>query len=362
MKNKGKTLTLKVGVTTALRKRGRRIMRKSRRVKKKIPIYMSKKLAKRLKRYMRGFGIFSLLILPLALSGCARAGDYTEPEEVVTVSALGFDATENGVRVSMQAVYRGGEQVKASEGESVRYALSSLSGSGSGRLELSHCALIAIGDGVSERVLSEIFELCEREREISDAVLFIACHRAEELLSLEGAAGYDVVSSMRSFPGGAGLFSKNRFYEIRNKEKEGGEGAMALPYFYVSDGGYSIGGLKLYTKRAERVILDRREGVLYLMIEGIYTSGSVDYSYDGEVSSTEIRSSRTEYQRGDKPLVTCRLTVGDRLSAAEKKAVERDLSIGAKELYHMLRERYGKIFGFSQGGEAWEFEFIVEET
>ena len=360
MKNKQKTLVLKLGVTAALREKGKNVTRKKWRVKKKIPLYMSKRLMKRLKRFMKGFGMLSVMLVPLLFSGCARLGGYTEPEEVVTVAALGFDVAEGGVKVSMQTVDHSGEQVKVSEGESVSHALSSIISGGTVRPELSHCALIAVGDGIGQGVLSEIFELCENERELSDAVLFVSCHSAEGLLSLDGAAGYDTVSAMRSFPGGAGLFSENRFYEIRNREKAGGEGAMALPYFHVSEGEYSISGLKLYTDRSERVILDRRESVLYLMMEGIYTSGSVDYLYGGKMRSAEVRSTRTEHRRGDKNLVICRLTLGDMLTVSEKKALEDSLSRGAEELYEGLFERYGDLFGFSDAGEPWEFEFIAE--
>ena len=361
MKKDKRSLTVKMTLSTVL-SGGRRgaVRRKKWSVKKKITptSLMPRKLRVKLKRFMKTMGLMSILIVfaaVLSLSGCG--GYYTEPEDTVTVSAMGFDLSESGVRVSLQSVTDGkSTDIISGEGESVSFALAHLSGEKP--TELSHCALIVIGDGMGKERLTEIFELCREKREIGDTVLIAATHDAKALLSLDGAVGYDVVGSMRAHPESAGLFSKNRFYELWSEYSD----VMALPYFHVSEDSYTLGGLKIYRGLNETVLLDRREGALYLMAKGIFTSGSLDF-LDGDIArSVPIKRAVTTYETGRRLTVSCVLTADVPLSHEEKEALVRSCSEGSAELYNRLSELYGNLFGFSEDTGGCDFVFTVEDS
>ena len=367
MKKGNKTLTVKMMLSTSLSGRDGGSVKKKWSAKKRIPLEMKipRKMKKKLKKLPKFMGLFLLTAVMAATAvtvGCAPAS-YSEPEEVSTVSALGFDVSEKGIRVSVQTAEKGGESVKviSGEGESVSFALSHLSGGDERRTELSHCAVIVIGDGVEGDLLREIFELCESDDDITDAVLLVGTHDACALLSLEGAAGFDMVSAMRPSSDGAGMFSKNRFYEIKSAEKAG---VMALPYFYITENEYSLQGLKLYTDLAERTILDRRESALYLMMRGIFTSGRVDAINGDTVTTASVDRARTSYRVSDELLeVDCVLSLEETVPSEVKGALAEYCEKGARELYDQLTLRYGDVFGFAQqmgGATGCVFRFAVE--
>jgi len=361
MMKKKRSLGVKMILETDLNDgRGHRTKKKLK-VKNRIPlsIKLSKGVRKKIKRLMKYMTVFTLTAAAVMTVGCAPMG-YVEPEEVATVSAIGFDSSEGGVRVSVQTAEKGGESVKviSGEGESVSFALSHLSGADTRRLELSHCAVIVLGNGVTRETVGEIFDFCARNRDITDAVLFVAAHDANELLSLDSAAGFDMVSAMRPSAEGAGMFSKNRFYEIKNAEDTG---VMALPYFFVSGDEYSLHGLKLYTELMERAILDRSESALYLMMRGIFTSGRVDHLSEEKATTARVKSARTRYAKdGDLLTVSCRLTVDGDMTAAEITALAESCRLGAEELYGQLTSRYGDVFVFGEGKRC-EFIFEVDQ-
>lgn len=301
---------------------------------------------------------FLLLIATLVtlLAGCSSAGGYTEPEEIATVSAIGVDVSENGVRVSMQIAF-GGEksaEVVSGDGESVEFALSHLSGAGHKRKELSHCALIAIGKGVEGEILEELFGLCRENDDIPDTVLIVATHNAFDLLSLEDAMGYDLAATMKPSKDRAGLFSKNRFYELDSNRDE----TMALPFFSVSNETYDLHGLKLYKDMKERVLLDRKESGMYLMARGIFSSGQIDYETGGRVLSVGVAKVRTEMRREDDGIiVSCLLVPSRRVTEEKAGEIESSLKDGAERMMAELIPKYGDIL--EMGASVYKFEFEV---
>lgn len=365
VKKGNKTLTVKMMLATSLSGRDGRRVKKKWSAKKRIPLGMKmpRNMRKWLKKLTKFMGLFILTAAAVfATAGCSSVS-YVEPEETAVVSALGFDVSEKGVTVTVQTAEKGGKSVKviSGEGESVSFALAHLSGGDERRTELSHCAVIAVGDGIEGNRLAEIFDLCEGEADISDAVLFVGTHDANALLSLDGAAGFDMVNAMRPFPDGSGLFSKNRFYEIKSSEVAG---LMALPYFYITDGEYALRGLKLYMSYGESTILDRRESALYLMMRGIFTSGKVDHFRGDTAVTSPVKRVRTFFESTENTLtVTCELTVGKEMTEDERLALAESCREGASELYSQLTSRYGNVFGYKdlikREGAECIFRFTV---
>ena len=299
------------------------------------------------------------IMLLVFLSGCSSVGGYTEPEEVATVSAIGIDLTGSGVNISMQ-IALGGEkktQVINGEGERVEFALSHLSGVGHKRRELSHCAIIAIGDGVEEEMLEEVFQLCRENDDLPDSVLMIATHNALELLSLEDALGYDLAATMKPSEDRHGLFSKNRFYEL-DSEQNGG--AIALPFFSVNDGEYDIHGLKLYMDMKEKVLLDRGESGMFLIARGIFTSGQIDYESKGRILSVGIAKAIVKQRKeGGEITVSCLLIPEQPLSSENAEEIESSLKKGAEKMADELYSKYGDVFGMGNFRYIFEFEVKV---
>ena len=341
---KKKTLKIKMTLATVFSGACGEKKRKRWHFKKKLPLTSNeiKKTRRKLKRLISFMTAITALAAILTLCGCGGSRSYIEPEEIAVVSALGFDVSESGVQVSLQTTHGNGDtELKCGEGESVSLALSSVYSMGSDRYELSHCALIVLGDGLTAETVSEILLLCEKS-EISDAVLFIGTHEASELLSLNRSSGYDLAFSMRPHPNGAGLFSKNRFYEIMGSEKAiAAEGVIALPYFHVLNGNYSPDGLKLYMSRRESVILDRRESALYLMMKGIFSSGTLE----GTRGAISIKSCDTLLSEQG---MICRLEILEELTASETAELLSASQTDAARLYDRLRSLHPDPLGIGE--------------
>lgn len=366
------------------RKGGRGIRRSFRTAKKyriKTPdLSKACRGAKKLLKKMKKMSFLPVLALVLVLSGCSAAHGYSEPEEVNTVAALGFDASDGAVTVSAQTVGGDGEkkELLVGKGESVHYALSHLLGGETKKTELSHCALIVLGEGVDGGLFSEILEFCRHQPDITDAVLFVSAYNAEALLDSESGGGYDIVNAMKSSSDGAGMFSRNRYYEIKSSQRlsEGERvSAVALPYFYIFEDSVGVFGLKVYRDLEGAVILDRRESVLYLMMRGIFSGGVLDYDNGEAMSSVGVKRSRTTYDiSGEELRISCTASIDEELSKSALETVERVTERGMEELYEDLVGRYGDVFELwrvlddigNDGGNISEMkvtaEFSIEKT
>lgn len=289
--------------------------------------------------------VAAMLLSGFCLSGCGTNAGYTEPEEVRVVSAIGVDPSENGVTVSLQTVSggTGSVEVLRSEGDSLTVTFYRLIGNGEKRNELSHCALVALGDRLKADVINELIDLCRESYDMPDTVLFVSTENAFELLGLEGALGYDLVGTMRPEPYRPGLFSKNRLYEIAHDVS----GETALPYFYVNEGKFELFGLKLYSMGGELVMLDREEGAIYLMLKGIFTEGLVQFKDADRRAIAAIKKCVTEVRGVDGGIeIRCTLMAESELSVDDRVALARYLSIRAQELYSALALRYGLDLGY----------------
>ena len=349
---KKKTLTIKMALDTVL-SGSREVKKRSWRFKKKIPISspMTKKLGRRLKKLTKFMGLFVLATAMILLMGCGRRLTYTEPEEIAVVSAIGVDNAEDGVAVSLQTVDEGGViNLSRAEGESISAALAELYAAGTREFELSHCALAVLGDSLSAERVGELYELCLRRDGISGAIMFVGADNAAALLSPTGTVGYDIASSMRSSPDGAGLFSRSRLYEIVDTEARTEHAVTAIPYFRTGEGGFSLCGLRLYLDRREIALLDRFDGAIYLMLSGIFTSGRVVFG-DGKTAAI---ADCALVGSGD-GTVTIRLTLAEAMSDGDRALLVRSLKAAARDLRRGLTEDCGDILSADA-----EVEFTIE--
>ena len=285
-----------------------------------------------------------LLLCCVFLSSCSLVEGYGEPEDRYMVSAIGFDRSGDSIEVVVQII--DGEEilVRRGAGDSARQAMAHIEGADEKQLEISHCALIVIGDRVNGDSLADIFEFCRKNSDITVGVKVVSAYNAAELLA---ADGYRLLGAVRDDDSGVGFTAKSRFYEIEDI-RDGGE-AYHLPYF-VSDGGtYTVSGLKIYKNDEALVRLDRSESAYYMMLKGELYGGSVDVEIDGKSDSVYLRRCNTRREiKNDTLYIKCNLEANERLLPYDTERLEIALSVEAKKLYGELYSRYGDI-GFGKG-------------
>lgn len=180
----------------------------------------------------RFFLLLFLCLVCLSVAGCRAV----EPEEVYLISALGFDRTESGVRVSAEVpLTRENEadqmEVRVFEGtgKTLPSALEAMKAGLAKRLEFGHCALIVLGDGMEESRLDEILEsLSGWQVPLSATVVFSP--GAGELLkkgSLSApAVGYEIPDILRLISEERGVSFRCRVYEVASAK-----GNFKIPRF-----------------------------------------------------------------------------------------------------------------------------------
>lgn len=288
------------------------------------------------------FSLGLLFATCLFLFSCSAIPGYSEPEDRYIVSAMGFDIKDGALAVSVQIVDGEEIMVRTGKGESVWQAMAHIEGADARQLEISHCALILIGDSLGESEIKEVLDYCRKNNDIAVGVKVGATRDTFELLSL-GADGYELLGAIRDGGDGLGFTGGSRFYEIEDIRSANGTPVYHLPYFSCGES-YTVSGLKLYKSDVPLVRLDSSESAYYMMIKGELVGGSVDYEINGREDSLFIRKCKTEYKReGERVYVTCRLyATGNDIEKAATSCTER-----AQGLCRELCERYGDVFGFS---------------
>ena len=276
-----------------------------------------------------------ICVLSSFLCSCSLTG-YSEPEDRYIVSAIGFDYADGVIETSVQIVDGEEFTVRSGRGESVRQAMGHIEGADSKQLEISRCALIVIGDSVGKDEISDIFEYCRQNGDITVGVKVASAYNARDMLSF--ADGYELLGAIRDNKDGVGFTKGSRFYEIEEIRESADGQVYHLPYFETDGEIYTVSGLKIYKADSGIVRLDRSESVYYMMIKGELSGGVADFG--GE--SIYIEGCKTKLSEGR---LVCTLSVRD---YGDKKEVEGALSIAAQSLLSELTERYGDIFEFGE--------------
>ncbi len=286
--------------------------------------------------------------LVFCLSSCSVIPGYSEPEDRYIVSAMGFDMKEDTLAVSVQIVDGEETRVCTGKGESVWQAMAHIEGADAKQLEISHCALILMGDSLGASEIKEVFDYCRKNNDITVGAKVASTRDAFALLSL-GADGYELLGAIRDSGDGLGFTGGSRFYEIEEKRSSQSAPVYHLPYFSSDGDIYTVSGLKIYRSDTPLVRLDSSESAYYMMIKGELVGGSVDYEMNGREESLFVRKCKTDYKtEGDKLYITCRLdATGNETEKAAEACTDR-----AQRLCQELTERYGDIFGLSIEGET----------
>lgn len=288
------------------------------------------------------FGICIFLI------SCSTVYGYSEPEDRYTVSALGFDLENRAINVSARIVTEDKSEVKVyrGSGESVEYAMSHIKGADTKQLELSHLAVVVIGDGIDADTLSNILNYCNGNNDITVGLRLASAHNASDLLSLKEADGYTLTGALRDGKDGSGFTGGSRFYEVENDRlSEHGRTVCHLPYFSVDGEEYFLDGLKLYIPDGAAVRLDRTESAYYMILRDEFSGGPLDFEYEGEIYSAFVRSSKTHcrYEDGRADII-CELELNEELlPSGDTEKIMKACSGEAESLCRDLLSRYGDV-------------------
>lgn len=187
---------------------------------------------------MKRLVVLLLILMTCSLASCGMRA--TEPEQLYLVSAVGFDAIDEGVRVVAEVpLTRETEADKMDVcvfegvGNDIPDAIAQMKKGLGKRLFFGHCALAVLGDGVEEARLRSVLDFLSEEK-IPLSVTVISAPSARELLargSLSApAAGYEIPDILRLQTREMGLSLQCRYYEVAARGSD-----FTLPRFEPND-------------------------------------------------------------------------------------------------------------------------------
>ncbi len=180
--------------------------------------------------------IFPILIL---LCGCQK----TRPEYLI--SSIGFDNAGGQLNTCFEAIVINSEtedqQVKLFEGKgkTVKQSIEQIERQCTQGLLLSHCAVLVVGQEVSEEQLNGIYDFCFENPDITLSAFFVKTENAKELLSAKPVStisvGYDILGLIEQYRENEKIKIKNRYFEIMALEKQ-----VKLPKIALKEEGYYL--------------------------------------------------------------------------------------------------------------------------
>ena len=298
---------------------------------------------------------FTLASVTLFLSSCSFIPGYVEPEDQYVVSAIGFDATDGEIAVSVEVIDSDPKKSRVlnGEGASIEEAISALLSGETKTLEVSHCAMIALGKGIGAEWLRLIMDYCNRNEDITVAAHVVAASDARSLLSISDVSGYDLVSSISEGRENSGVGRESRFYQVEGA-RSSDDPVFALPYFTASGENFELYGVRIYGGDEPRVSLDRAESAYYMMIRGLFGGGLLGRDSPGLSGSVGVSDCKVKYEFSEvdgKPAlkVSCKIKLDgeladDRFSDEIVKATKE----GMERVFNELSPRYGDVFKLTQ--------------
>ncbi len=259
----------------------------------------------------RLFIIFISVSLLILFCGCEKYSDYQEPEQNLYVSALGIDQTKSGITVyaeSAQNTANSNEKkaLLSGFGETLPEAINNLRAATPLKLDLSHCAIIAVG----KRTQDTEKKLCEyilSRPEDMLSVYLVACDNAKELLSCVSntTVGYELSSALKKNYYAGESRTPSTIMDILNNHD-----GFYVPYFSVDHKVYSFSGAAYY-KGVSRVCLKNADEVrLVNILRGEFSRGKISLDTTTfNIGHTSVESKVTD--KNINVLLSVRLDGGD---------------------------------------------------
>lgn len=176
--------------------------------------------------------LFILLLIPFLLCGCKQ-----KPQEYL-ITAIGADYDDGLYSIYFEAIItntqQDGQQRKIMVGQdrTLLKAIAQIEKQATQSLLMSHCGVVAVGNGISRTKLLGIMRYCKENRNIPLSIQFIKTETAEKLFKTEPisstSVGYDLVSMMQKI----NKPLKNRLFEIYTNQ------SPVLPKLSLTEKGY----------------------------------------------------------------------------------------------------------------------------
>ena len=221
-------------------------------------------------------------------------------------------------------------------GETLIEAINNLRAATPLKLDLSHCAMIAVGKRTNdtEEMLCE-YILSRPEDMLS--VYMVACDNAKELLSCKGTSpvGYELSSALKKNYYAGRCRTPSTVMDILNNRE-----SFYVPYFSVEQNVYTFSGAAYYKSLTRVAVKSADEVRLINILRDEFARGLLTL----EAESFDIQSSNLSVNTTDKSidiLLSLELTGGD------KMLLENRL----KKILNEFKNDYSlNIFGFCKNG------------
>lgn len=176
--------------------------------------------------------LFIILLCPLLLCGCRQ-----KPQEYL-VTAIAADYDGGLYTVYYEAVIINTEtsgqrrEILTASGRTLLETVKAIEKQATLPLLMSHCGIVAVGNGITRTKLRGIMKYCKENRDITLSVQFIKIDNPEQLLKTEPlssiSVGYDLVSLIKT----QNKNFKNRLFEIYKNQNP------ILPKLSLTEKGY----------------------------------------------------------------------------------------------------------------------------
>ena len=185
------------------------------------------------------------------LCGCSNVRRIVSQNGRYLVSAIGIDKAESGVLVSLEAVVVNSQdseqdikpRVFEGRGENVETAFKEASLKTAKSFDLSHCAIIVLGQNISDKITEEVYDFCFKNSELTVSVGFVSSENANTLLNQKPISditvGYEIATMLETQYSQNKIAFNNRFFEIANLMLKGAV-QEKLPFFKISEQEYFL--------------------------------------------------------------------------------------------------------------------------
>lgn len=308
---------------------------------------------------MKKLIIFPLIIL-LLFTSCKT--DYIELESRAIVASIGVDKKENLLSVTMELINPNEDdknaenQIITKTGANFEEAVGAISSSVSKNLFYSHCALIALGEGLNKKDIQSVFKFCFLSNEFTLLLKVVATKSAKELLSIkpknEKVLGYEIMSALNSRQKNLSIGYNNSFINVGGR-RDTAPVLYALPLFKIEgekeDALYSLDGVKLYKDDAESVVLQDNNAVLFEMLSNHFKSGLMNLKINNNALLIEIKKSKTKIfteLKNGALLINLNLeqTIKTKENYINVKEYKNTLLLSAKELEKISKTQMLDLF------------------
>lgn len=286
-----------------------------------------------------------------SLSGCSFKKTFSSENNEYIISAMGFDAENTKLKIFLEAIVVNTEDadkdiklaILEGEGSSLEEAFSNAQNKAIQPFQLSHIAVILLGESITPKIFSKIIDFCHLQKGITLSTQFVTCKNSFELLQSETvssvAVGYDMMSMLSHQSEHKGINYKNCFYEIEAlREKE--QNIISIPYFNKNDSGIFINGIKIFKNYSLISHLNEDETSVYAIMTDSQSRG--EFMLDGEKIRLDSSYSKWNIQKNENLELTLILRIKIKDSTMKKR---KTISESIKKLYSSSKQKNEDIFG-----------------